>query len=345
MLLDDWFDTHLHRAIPVAIALIVYGVIFLFLERLPKRRGNEITSADAVSYRTAFLIGLFQILSLIPGTSRSGSTILGAMLLGLSRTAAAEFSFFMAVPTMLGAGGIKVLKFVTDGSAAISGSEWCILAIGCATAFAVSLIVIRYLMDYVRRHSFSAFGVYRIVLGALVIGFLVCTALIAVAYVLKLDPEMIGVGYEKFDIGFLELTVAEAYAPDKWLVLLHTAIILAVSSRLCYDGRRGVGYIREILQPMKEEKPFTGIVSTNLKKLARLSINLGILGNVIILADQIISVFAYDLPGLLIGEKITHVGGLFEVDLGFIVFWAALTLLSYVFAYGEQLQQLDDETL
>ena len=170
VLLDDWFDAHLHRAIPVAIALIVYGVIFLFLERLPKRRGDEITSADAVSYRTAFLIGLFQILSLIPGTSRSGSTILGAMLLGLSRTAAAEFSFFMAVPTMLGAGGIKVLKFVTDGSAAISGSEWCILAIGCATAFAVSLIVIRYLMDYVKRHSFAVFGVYRIILGALVIG-------------------------------------------------------------------------------------------------------------------------------------------------------------------------------
>ena len=170
VLLDDWFDAHLHRAIPVAIALIVYGVIFLFLERLPKRRGDEITSADAVSYRTAFLIGLFQILSLIPGTSRSGSTILGAMLLGLSRTAAAEFSFFMAVPTMLGAGGIKVLKFVTDGSAAISGSEWCILAIGCATAFAVSLIVIHYLMDYVKRHSFAVFGVYRIILGALVIG-------------------------------------------------------------------------------------------------------------------------------------------------------------------------------
>ena len=170
VLLDDWFDAHLHRAIPVAIALIVYGVIFLFLERLPKRRGDEITSADAVSFRTAFLIGLFQILSLIPGTSRSGSTILGAMLLGLSRTAAAEFSFFMAVPTMLGAGGIKVLKFVTDGSAAISGSEWCILAIGCATAFAVSLIVIRYLMDYVKRHSFAVFGVYRIILGALVIG-------------------------------------------------------------------------------------------------------------------------------------------------------------------------------
>ena len=191
----------------------------------------------------------------------------------------------------------------------------------------------------------KVFEIAHIVLGALVIGFLVCTALIAVAYVLKLDPSMIGTHYENFDIGFLELTVAEAYAPDKWLVLLHAAVILLVSSRLCYDGRRGVGYVREILQPMKEEKPFASIVSTNLKKLARLSINLGILGNIIILADQIISVFVYDLPALLISEKITHVGGMFEVDLSFVVYWAILMLLSYVFSYGEQLQQLDDETL
>ena len=191
----------------------------------------------------------------------------------------------------------------------------------------------------------KVFEIAHIVLGALVIGFLVCTALIAVAYVLKLDPSTIGTYYENFDIGFLELTVAEAYAPNKWLVLLHAAVILLVSSRLCYDGRRGVGYVREILQPMKEEKPFASIVSTNLKKLARLSINLGILGNIIILADQIISVFVYDLPALLISEKITHVGGMFEVDLSFVVYWAILMLLSYVFSYGEQLQQLDDETL
>ena len=191
----------------------------------------------------------------------------------------------------------------------------------------------------------KVFEIAHIVLGALVIGFLVCTALIAVAYVLKLDPSTIGTHYENFDIGFLELTVAEAYAPDKWLVLLHAAVILLVSSRLCYDGRRGVGYVREILQPMKEEKPFASIVSTNLKKLARLSINLGILGNIIILADQIISVFVYDLPALLVSEKITHVGGMFEVDLSFVVYWAILMLLSYVFSYGEQLQQLDDETL
>ena len=170
VLLDDWFDAHLHRAIPVAVALIVYGIAFLFLERLPKRKQGEIVSANAVSYKTAFLIGVFQVLSLIPGTSRSGSTILGAMLLGLSRTAAAEFSFFMAVPTMLGASGIKILKFITDGESAVTGSEWAILAIGCITAFLVSLAAIRALMDYVKRHSFAAFGVYRIALGALVIG-------------------------------------------------------------------------------------------------------------------------------------------------------------------------------
>jgi len=184
-----------------------------------------------------------------------------------------------------------------------------------------------------------------IVLGALAIACIVGVALIAVAYILKLDPAMIGTGYENFDIGFLELTVADSYAPDKWLVLLQAAITLLVSCRLMYDGRRGVGYIREILHPMTEEKPFDSIVSTNLKKLARLSINLGILSNIIILSEQIMTVFVYDLPGLLISEKITHVGGMFTVDLTFLIYWAAFMLLSYVFRYGEELQQLSDETL
>ena len=185
----------------------------------------------------------------------------------------------------------------------------------------------------------------HIVFGALAIACIVGVALIAVAYVLKLDPGMIGTGYENFDIGFLELTVAESYAPDKWMILLQAAITLAVSCRLMYDARRGVGYIREILDPMKEEKPFDSIVSTNLKKLARLSINLGILGNIIILSEQILTVFVYDLPGLLISDKITHVGGMFQVDLTFLIYWAILLLLSYVFRYGEELQQLSDETL
>ena len=189
------------------------------------------------------------------------------------------------------------------------------------------------------------FEIVHIVLGALAIACIVGVALIAVAYILKWDPSQIGTGYENFDIGFLELTVSEAYAPDKWLILLQAAITLAVSCRLLYDGRRGVGYIRQILQPMTEEKPFDSVVSTNLKKLARLSINLGILYNIIILSEQIIAVFVYGLPELLISEKITHVGGMFQIDLTFLIYWAILLLLSYVFRYGEQLQQLSDETL
>ena len=185
----------------------------------------------------------------------------------------------------------------------------------------------------------------HIVLGAIAIGFLVCVALIAAAYIFKLDPSMIGTAYENFDVGFLELTAAKDYAPDKWLVLLQAAITLLVGCRLMYEGRRGVGYIREILLPMKEEKPFDSIVSTNLKKLAKLSITLGILYNIIILSEQIMTVFVYDLPQLLISEKIVHVDGMFQVDLTFIVYWAILLLLSYVFRYGEELQQLSDETL
>ena len=191
----------------------------------------------------------------------------------------------------------------------------------------------------------KVFEIAHIVFGALAIACIVGVALIAVAYILKWDPTRIGTGYENFEIGFLELTVAEGYAPDKWLVLLQAAITLAVSCRLFYDVRRGIGYIREILQPMKEEKPFDAIVSTNLKKLAKLSIVLGILYNIIVLSEQILTVFVYDLPGLLVSEKITHVGGMFQVDLTFVVYWAILMLLSYVFRYGEQLQQLSDETL
>ena len=189
------------------------------------------------------------------------------------------------------------------------------------------------------------FGIVHIVLGAVAIACIVVVALIGIAYVLKLDPEMIGTGYENFDVGFLELTVADTYAPDKWLILLQAAITLLASFRLCYDGRKGVGYIRQILSPMKEEKPFDAIVSTNLKKLARLSINLGILANIILLTEQVMTVFVYDLPSLLLSEKITHVGGMFRVDLTFLIYWAILTLLSFVFRHGEQLQQLSDETL
>ena len=191
----------------------------------------------------------------------------------------------------------------------------------------------------------KVFEITHIVLGALAIACVVGVALIGIAYIMKWDPTFIGTDYESFDIGFLELRVAEDFAPDKWLVLLQAAITLTVGCRLAYDSRRGVGYIREILSPMKEGQPFAAIVSTNLKKLARLSINLGILFNIIRLTEQIMTVFVYDLPGLLISEKITHVGGMFQVDLTFLIYWAVLLLLSYVFRYGEELQQLSDETL
>ena len=189
------------------------------------------------------------------------------------------------------------------------------------------------------------FEIAHIVLGALAIACIVGISLIAAAYILKWDPSMIGTGYENIDVGFLELTISEAFAPDKWLVLLQGAVTLLIGCRLLYEGRRGIGYIREILHPMTEEKPFDSIVSTNLKKLAKLSIHVGILYNIMILFDQIMTVFVYDLPGLLISEKVTHVGGMFSVDLTFLVYWAILLLLSYVFRYGEQLQQLSDETL
>ena len=191
----------------------------------------------------------------------------------------------------------------------------------------------------------KVFEIAHIVFGALAIASIVGVALIAVAYIFKMDPTFIGTDYEQFDIGYLELEIAEAYAPDKWLILAQAAFTLLVSCRLFYDGRRGLGYVREILKPMIDEKPFDSIVSTNLKKLAKLSIVIGILVNIIILSEQIMTVFVYDLPGLLISEKITHVTGMFKIDLSFLIYWAIWMLLSYVFRHGEQLQQLSDETL
>lgn len=191
----------------------------------------------------------------------------------------------------------------------------------------------------------KVFEIAHIVFGALAIASIVGVALIAVAYVLKLDPTFIGANHESLDIGFLELELAAAYTPNKWLILAQAAFTLLVGCRLFYDGRRGIGYVREILKPMIEEKPFDAIVSTNLKKLAKLSIVIGILFNIISLAEQLMAFFIFDLPGLLISEKITHVTGMFKINLSFIVYWAILMLLSYVFQHGESLQQLSDETL
>ena len=170
VLFDDWMEAHFHNATVVAIALIVYGVAFLLVERRNARRvgGKTVEDVYAIDYKTALLIGCFQCLSLIPGTSRSGSTILGAILIGVGRSAGAEFSFFMAIPTMLGASAVKGLKFLLSGVSA-TGTEIGVLIVGCVVSFLVSLLVIRGLMEYVRRHSFSAFGVYRIILGVVVL--------------------------------------------------------------------------------------------------------------------------------------------------------------------------------
>ena len=141
---------------------------FLLLEKEDRQKPAKIHEVTDIDYRTALLIGAFQCLALIPGTSRSGSTILGAIILGVARPAGAEFSFFLAIPTMLGASALKLLKFLLSGVGA-SGLEIALLAVGCAVSFGVSLLVIRALMDYVRKKSFAAFGVYRIVLGGIVL--------------------------------------------------------------------------------------------------------------------------------------------------------------------------------
>ena len=168
VLFDDWMDEHLYNYIVVAVMLIVYGVAFLFVEKWNASRSFKITDVAQIDYKTAILMGAFQCLSLIPGTSRSGSTILGAIILGVSRGAGAEFSFFMAIPTMLGASALKLLKFLLEGVEATS-TEVMVLLVGCVVSFLVSLVVIKGLMEFVKKHSFSVFGVYRIILGAAVL--------------------------------------------------------------------------------------------------------------------------------------------------------------------------------
>ena len=168
LLLDDWMEAHLYNYVVVAIALIVYGLAFLYLEQGNGRIAPRIKSVHAIDYKTALLIGAFQCLSLIPGTSRSGSTILGAILLGVGRSAGAEFSFFLAIPTMVGASGLKLVKFLASG-VSVTGVEIGVLVVGCLVSFLVSFLVIKALMDYVRSHSFRVFGIYRIALGIVVL--------------------------------------------------------------------------------------------------------------------------------------------------------------------------------
>ena len=177
LLLDDWMDEHLYNHIVVAIALIVYGVAFLYVEKWNAGRSFTITKTSQIDYRTAMLLGAFQCLSLIPGTSRSGSTILGAIILGIVRPAGAEFSFFMAIPTMLGASALKLLKFLMEGVQA-TGIEIMVLIVGCIVSFIVSLAVIRGLMAFVRKRSFAVFGIYRIILGAVVLLYFLLTLIL-----------------------------------------------------------------------------------------------------------------------------------------------------------------------
>lgn len=172
LLLDDILDEYLYNPITVAIALAVYGIAFIVIERLRNRSGNKyrINDVSEITYRDAIIIGAYQTLSLIPGTSRSGSTILGGMLTGVSRSASAEFSFFLAIPVMLGASALKLMKFFMEGGV-LTGSEIGLLLVASAVAFIVSVAVIKLLVAFVSKHSFAAFGIYRIVLGVAVIAY------------------------------------------------------------------------------------------------------------------------------------------------------------------------------
>ena len=165
ILFDDFIEEHLHTPYVIAATLIIYGIAFIIVEHWNRKRKPAIKTLDDISYKTALMIGLFQVLSIIPGTSRSGSTIIGALLIGVSRTAAAEFTFFLAVPVMFGLSFLKILKFGLSFAAA----EIIVLVLGTVVAFVVSLFVIKFLMDYIRKHNFKIFGWYRILVGIIVI--------------------------------------------------------------------------------------------------------------------------------------------------------------------------------
>lgn len=169
LLFDDYIEAHLHTPLVISLALIIYGIAFIVIEAWNKKRVPTTKRVEDISYWTAFLIGLFQVLSIIPGTSRSGSTIVGALLIGVSRVAAAEFTFFLAVPVMFGLSAIKVLQF----GFSFTSAELVVLIVGSLVAFLVSVLVIKFLMGYIKKHDFTAFGWYRIILGIVVILLLV----------------------------------------------------------------------------------------------------------------------------------------------------------------------------
>ena len=170
VLFDDKIDELFYNPYVVSVALIFYGIAFILIEIRNKNRAFKIEDVNAITFRTALIIGIFQVLALIPGTSRSGATIVGAMLIGTGRTAAAEFTFFLAIPVMLGASAVKVLKFIVDGNT-FTGTQICYLIVGMAVAYIVSLVVIKFLMSFIKKHDFKPFGIYRIILGVAVLGY------------------------------------------------------------------------------------------------------------------------------------------------------------------------------
>ncbi|MCF1685794.1 undecaprenyl-diphosphate phosphatase [Tetragenococcus halophilus] len=166
--LDDWLDVHLHKFLPVAIVLIVYGVAFILVEKRNQNRTPKIAQLNEITYKFALIVGMFQVLSLVPGTSRSGATILGAILIGGSRFVSTEFSFFLGIPTMFGASFIKILKFLGTGNS-FDFTGTIILLIGTVISFIVSILAIKFLLNYLKKNDFTAFGWYRIVLGIVLI--------------------------------------------------------------------------------------------------------------------------------------------------------------------------------
>ena len=167
VLFDDWLNARFYNYITVALMLVIYGVLFIVIENRNRNRQPKVADIKEMDLKTALLIGVFQVLSLIPGTSRSGATILGGIILGASRPVAAEFSFFLAIPVMFGASALKLVKF----GFSFTALELSILLVGMVVAFAVSVLAIKFLMRYVKSNDFKAFGWYRIVLGLLVIGY------------------------------------------------------------------------------------------------------------------------------------------------------------------------------
>ena len=168
--LDDWLDENFHHFLPVAIMLIVYGVAFILVERYNKTRIPKVTELSQITYQFALMVGLFQVLALIPGTSRSGATILGGILIGGSRFVSAEFSFFLGIPTMFGASLLKIVKFLASGNHFDFNSTM-ILLTGTIVSFVVSILAIKFLMNYIKKNDFSVFGWYRIILGVILIGY------------------------------------------------------------------------------------------------------------------------------------------------------------------------------